>query len=760
MTDPTTETDPLLTELTDPQREAVTTTEGPVLVLAAAGSGKTRVITRRAAYLVRGCGIEPWAVLSITFTNKAAGEMRQRITTMLSDGQARAMPIGTFHSLCARLLRIHFEAAGVSRDFLIFDAADQKKAIKDAFKELDVATSHFEPGAIASTISDAKNRLIDAETYASHAGDFYTRTVARLYRKYEAIKTKCNALDFDDLLMNTAHKLQSHEETRTELQQRYQYVQIDEYQDTNHAQFVIAHALAASHRNLCVVGDPDQSIYGWRGANIANILDFETHYPGAVTIKLGQNYRSTPQILKIADTLIERNKTRKPKPLFTENAPGSDVSVVELYDEHREAEHVVDFLRKHHDESGVAWGNMAVFYRVNALSRVMEEHLMRASIPYMIARGTAFYQRKEVKDALAYIRLCVNKADEVSLSRIINMPTRGIGATSVQHLQAWSVANGQSMDDAMHQAPNLGALNARAVTAVTKFRNMLDTWRAKVDGADEKALGFIPGVRDVVEMVVRDSGLEAMYKDGKHADEDKLANLYELVSAAQQFDEQYAERFDDPDADLRQKLHDYLESVALVADSDAIDPEAGSVTLMTLHAAKGLEFPVVAMLGLEEGLLPHSRSRDSIAEMEEERRLCFVGITRAEQHLMMTHARYRTVRGLRERTIPSPFLKEIGEEGVVREDQSDWGTSWDDTPGSERSGMYGGRSAYDEFDSPTPTEAAGGLRVGQRVEHPQFGLGRIEALTPTSAPTRAKVYFDRFGAKTLVLEYARLEAVE
>jgi DNA helicase II / ATP-dependent DNA helicase PcrA len=396
---------------------------------------------------------------------------------------------------------------------------------------------------------------------------------------------------------------------------------------------------------------------------------------------------------------------------------------------------------------------------MNALSRVIEESLLRHSIPYQVARGTAFYQRKEIKDALAYLRVIANPDDEVSLDRIINTPTRGIGDTTVEHLKAYAVANGVSLWQAVERGPADSALAGRATAAVSRFARMVETWRQKVDGADEQALGFVPGVRDVVEMVLRDSGLEALYKDGKSADEEKLNNLHELVSAAQRFDEQYEGEsgtdtppVDGRDAhstaanDLRQRLHDYLESVALVSDVDAVEGGGGAVTLMTLHAAKGLEFQVVAMIGLEDGVLPHSRSRDSAPEMEEERRLCFVGITRAQQHLLLTHAKYRTIRGLRERTIPSPFLKELGEKGLVREDRAVFGDSgWD---------------RYDEGDGDGHAQAEAALRIGARVEHPKFGRGKVMSLSPARRPERAKVYFDRFGAKTLVLEYARLEILD
>ncbi len=644
--------DSLLADLTEAQRQAVTHTEGPLLVLAAAGSGKTRVITRRAAYLVRQVGIPPWQVLSLTFTNKAAGEMRERIGSLVNERQARAMTICTFHALCAKLLRQYADEAELKADFVIYDSADQKKAIKDVFKELDLSTSHFTPDTILSTISNAKNQLMKASDYSAEAGDFYTNTVARVYKAYEAKLDRAGAVDFDDLLMRTARLLRHHERVRTELQERFGYVQVDEYQDTNHAQFVIAHTLCAGHRNLCVVGDPDQSIYAWRGADIRNILEFETHYTDAVTIALGQNYRSTPQVLLAADTLIRRNRRRRHKDLYTTNPDGSKVRVIRCDDEEHEAQCIVDFLRARRG-AGRPWSDMAIFYRVNALSRVLEDAMMRSAIPYQIARGTAFYQRKEIKDAMAYLRVAANADDEVNLTRIINTPTRGIGDTTVKRLQAEAAAHGLSLWAMLAEAASVDGLTARATNAVARFAKMIDDWRQKLRGEDAPGTMFasVNTIRELVELVLHDSGLEAYYKADKTGDEEKLANLYELVSAAQRFDDEYGEE----DAPPLKRLHDYLEAVSLVADIDALDQavsDDGMVTLMTLHTAKGLEFDSVAMADLEEGLPPHSRSFDDPDGLEEERRLCFVGITPCSERTDSHARRYRTIRGVHQRAIP------------------------------------------------------------------------------------------------------------
>jgi ATP-dependent DNA helicase UvrD/PcrA len=747
---------PLLADLTDAQRQAVTTTEGPLLVVAAAGSGKTRVITRRVAWLVKQIGIAPSQVLAITFTNKAAGEMRDRVATLVSERQARALTICTFHALCARLLREFADRAGIKPDFSIYDTDDQKRAVKQAVKDQQINEKNFTPDAMLSAISSAKNELVDEDIFTAQAADFFSRIVAKVYQRYQHILRANNALDFDDLLTEVAFLLGRDQQVRLELQDRYQYLLIDEYQDTNHAQFTIANHIAARHTNICVVGDPDQSIYGWRGANIRNILEFEQHYPGAKVVELGRNYRSTPQILHVADSLIRNNKKRRHKKLFTENPPGDKIRLVACADEEHEAQTVVDFFREQHD-TGRPWSDMVVFYRINSLSRMIEETLMRSSIPYQVVRGTAFYQRKEIRDAVAYLRVLNNPADEIAILRIINQPTRGIGDTTVEHLRNFAAAKGLSLWGAIEQAANVPALNPRAVNAVRGFAGLYRKWREKLDTADQ-SLAFTPGIRDLVEMVIRDSDLEKHYKN-EDPDGEKVANLYELVSAAQRFDDEY----ETENADLPRRLFDYLESIALVADIDGLksaDSGDGLVTLMTLHAAKGLEFPIVAMIGLEEGLLPHSRSFDQPAELEEERRLCFVGITRAMHKLHLTHARYRTIRGLKERAIPSQFIRELPEDVIDHQDldgafhngfdeDDDAGPmSWQRRrPRSHESSIQMGRGTAD-------------LPAGCLVVHPQFGQGRILAVTGAGPNARAKVNFGQLGVKTLILEYAHLERVD
>ena len=764
--------DPLLEGLTEPQTQAATHVDGPLLVLAGPGSGKTRVITRRIAYLVRGVGLPPWNILAITFTNKAAGEMRDRVAQLLTEKQARATTVATFHSLCARLIRQYADRLGLPPGYSIYDTADQKRAIKQALEDLEINTKNFPPASMLGAISNAKNDLLDAAAFAKRADNFYDRTVAKVYTKYESILERNAALDFDDLLLRTVKLLQQHRDVCDQLRERFQYVMIDEYQDTNHAQFMIANALAAEHQNIMCTGDPDQSIYGWRGANIQNILEFEAHYPAAQVVRLEQNYRSTKRILAAADALIVNNRGRRHKSLWTDNATGEPVQIVTCADERQEASWVATEFQRLRDEVRIAWGQMAVFYRMNSLSRVMEETLRQAGIPYQIARGTAFYDRKEIKDAVAYLRVVANPADEVNLLRVINTPARGISNASVKALQAFALAQHLPMDRVLDDPMRVTALNPRAQTSVAKFYRTVDRWRTTagivdvpaVDG-DTPALPGMPAVaaappdtqpslRGFVEDLLRESGLETFYRNDKSdPDQERLANLGELVTSAQQYEEEFlfeAEQADDGrPVDLRARLLGFLEQIALVSDADSVDPEQGAVTLMTLHAAKGLEFPVVAMIGVEDGLLPHERSNDDEAELEEERRLAFVGITRAERHLYLCHGKYRTVFGQTTPTIRSRFLAELPPDAVEEVDPSA-------EPGAFEDATYRGGGGTQRS---LAGKEAGLYPPGTLVKHPQFGLGKVVKVSPMGAHTRAKIDFITAGNKTLILQYARLERV-
>jgi len=781
----------LLDGLTEPQKRAAETTEGPVLVLAAAGSGKTRVITRRAALLIEN-GVPPWEILAITFTNKAAAEMRERVFALLGGEESRktrGLTISTFHSLCARLLRRYAEQAelpGLKPDYSIYDSSDQVALIKRCLTGLDLSTTNWPPRSVLSAISGAKNELVDAEAYAKGAMDYSPRTIAKIYASYQRGLREAGAVDFDDLLMLTAKMLAERPEIRAECQARWRYIMIDEYQDTNGAQFQIASLLAGTPEerggppNICVVGDPDQAIYGWRGADIGNILDFEDRFPGATVIPLGENFRSTAPILGAADTLIRRNQRRKHKDLYTSRDGGDQVEVVLCRDEHHEAQLVGDWVRAR-SEDGLKWKDMAVFYRTNALSRVIEEELRRSGIPYVLVRGTAFYQREEVKHALGYLRVVANLADEVSLLRIVNTPTRGIGKAGLAAAELFARDRRVTLFEALRRADEIDGLSGRARNAMVDFARMVDGWTGAGSFMGQTVPGSLP---ELVERIIRESGLEGMYKKQAAKDpaqEERLENLEELVSSASTFEEDYDPendpmRFDEAVAKMNEgsvaapetpplleMVRAYLESVSLVADSDAVDPDRGAVQLMTLHAAKGLEFPAVAMLGLEENVLPHSRAAMSDSEMEEERRLCFVGITRAMKRLIMTSARYRTMRGRHERTIPSRFLEELGSEHAVFSDQSD------------SLGNFGDGSATDAWERDLPVhqlrelssqdevrrsnegdKRASGLKKGTRVRHARFGVGTIISVTG-GANARAQIEFNQVGTKTLVLEYARLE---
>lgn len=747
---PVQDVDPLLEGLTEPQVQAVTHVDGPLLVLAGAGSGKTRTITRRIAYLIQRCDIAPWNVLAITFTNKAAGEMRERVKQLLTERQANAVTIGTFHSLCSRILRRYAEHLNLSPSFTIYDTSDQTRAMKQALSDLNMNSNHFPPGKLLHTISNAKNELIGPDEFAKAASDFFSKKAAAAYTKYQAILTKNKALDFDDLILNTVKLMKYFPAVLDELQDRFRYILIDEYQDTNHAQFILAHALAQKLGNLNVTGDPDQSIYGWRGANINNILEFEQHFPKAQIVKLEQNYRSTQLILAAADGLIQNNTQRKHKTLWTENEKGQSIHCYACADERHEAKVVVDEFEKLKMELGLAWNDFAIFYRTNSLSRVLEDALRNRAIPYQIARGTAFFDRKEIKDAMAYFRAIVNPDDEVNLLRVVNMPPRGISDATVKTMQTHSVAAHMSVNDIMKQAEVVPSLNSRAVNSVKKFAALLIQWRQRLEKGDCE-----DSLRNYVQTVLRESGLQERYRnDSSDPEGDRIENLGELVSSVQQFENDQITDFDAQTQEvsgmtLEQKMLAYLEQVALVSDTDSIESDDGMVTLMTLHAAKGLEFPVVAIIGMEDGLLPHERSLQD-RTIEEERRLCFVGITRAMRVLLLTHARFRTIFGKASSTIPSRFLTELPRELIETNNLADQG---------EKVGGYGGSSGggvKTESDDPFLQE----YPPGTMVRHRQFGFGKVIQVRSSGAHTRATIGFERAGVKTLILQYARLEVVD
>ena len=838
MTRPTPDSEPPahLQGLTEPQLQAVLCTEGPLLILAAAGSGKTRVITRRIAHLVAN-STPPWSILALTFTNKAAGEMRERVALTIAgphaldddaprDPRLRGLTITTFHSLCARLLRRYAERVelpGLKPDYTIYDSSDQMASMKRVLKAMNLQASNWPPRSVLSTISTAKNEMMDAKKYEANAFDYYSKQIAKIYIAYEESLRKAGAIDFDDLLLYTAKILDTNPEIKEELNARWKYLLIDEYQDTNSVQFKIASLLAssppplpgmeddASPPNICVVGDPDQAIYGWRGADISNILDFEEHYPGARVIMLGENFRSTEPILMAADTLIKHNTKRKDKPLYTSTPGGEPITVVTTNDERHEADLIADWFRSLNEDHNIAWKDMAVFYRTNALSRVVEDAMRQNSIPYRIARGTAFFEREEIKNAIAYLRVIANPSDPVSLLRVINTPTRGIGKTTLDTIQGACARAGLTLWEGLNRCGELG-LSDRATNSIKKFTDMINDWTG---GGSFMGASISTNLHELVERVISESTLEAHYTkqakaSGAESDEERLDNLNELITSARDFEREF-DPADDPasftDADeaesgnlanvppLLALVRAYLESIALIADADAVDSESGAVTLMTLHASKGLEFPAVAMIALEEGTLPHSRAADSIAELEEERRLAFVGITRSMKHLQISNASRRTVRGITERTIKSRFLEEIGSENIIFSDQSDNGyggsmgeydDAFSDKPSSSRfrAGSFASfkpdhqaindarekrlasieprksmpiRPSINLAATGTPASGqASQYPVGCIVSHPQFGEGTVMKTTP-GQNARVIIEFKAVGRKTLVLEYARLK---
>ncbi len=739
----------VLQGLTPAQREAASVIDGAVLVLAGPGSGKTRVITRRIAHLVAS-GIPAWQILALTFTNKAAGEMRERVGHLLPSDLPgrRGLTVSTFHAFCALLLRRYGTLVGLRDGFSIYDTGDQRDAMKEAIEEAGLATTNFTPAAALAVVSNAKNALQDAEAFAKEATDFHSRSVAKAYRAYEAILRKNNAVDFDDLLLKVATLLRSDSPTRRELHERYRYILIDEYQDTNHAQFVIAHALAQAHGNLFVVGDPDQSIYGWRGADLSNILDFEEQFPNATVIPLGQNFRSTLHIVRCAASLIEHNRRRKHKELTTDLGDGERPIVAHCADEHDEARRAVEFLKAASDE-GVAWRRMAILYRMNALSRVLEDELRRAGIPYVVARGTAYWDRKEVKDVLAYLRAIANPSDEGAVRRIVNVPARGIGDTSVRKLQAIAVADGLTLGELLTRAalrgPEIAAAVGRSARAVLAFGALLASWR-------ERFASSPPGeLAPLVADVLRESGLDAIDPaEASDEEADAKQNRDEIVSAASEWRsaDDDGDPIAQPVASALDALRGFLASVALVSDQDLVDAASGAVTLMTLHAAKGLEFDTVALVGAEQGILPHQRSLDEPGGIEEERRLCFVGMTRAERRLLVSSAASRATRGLRQSTIASQFLSELPSAHLRVEQR-----------GRSEFEEFGG-IVYDEPEAFRDAPVARRFPVGCTVRHPLFGIGRVEQVVDRGASSSARVAFRTVGIKTLVLAYAKLERVD
>ncbi|MCO6437365.1 MAG: UvrD-helicase domain-containing protein [Phycisphaerae bacterium] len=712
----------LLADLNPPQREAVMHADGPLLILAGPGSGKTRVVTRRAAYLAATVAAAH-EILAITFTNKAAEEMRERIAAL---GVGEGMTVSTFHAWCARLLRIYHEEAGLERNFSILDRDDRRKIVKQAIEECGLTTDNYPASAGDAIISDAKNAMLSVADFTEQRSDWRQRTWARVYARYEELLAEMASLDFDDLLLRAAGLLGRNAELRDRLEERYRYVLVDEYQDTNTAQYLLARCLTQRRKNLCATGDPDQSIYGWRGANIENILSFERDYPEAKVVRLEQNYRSTRRILAAADTLIAGNLKRKAKALWTENDEGPAVRVMDCDNGQQEATIIAREIAERF-RHGNAGGGIAVFYRVNALSRGIEEALLREGVRYQVARGVEFYNRREIKDVIAYLRVLSNPADEVALLRIINTPARGIGTTTIERVRERSKESGRRMLELISDAAERKRFG-RAAGKLGDFAELVAKLSPLIAGAPATAL----------RIVLRESGLEAMYRgEQRSGGDDAAANLDELVNAATVFEQ------DHPEATVL----DWLEHAALVSDVDAIDEEGQDVTLMTLHAAKGLEFDVVYIVGLEEGMLPFRRHDDAsgaASDIEEERRLCFVGITRARKELTLSLARFRMLRGITQRTVRSPFLDELPRESL----------QW-----MPFAADGGGRAAAPRGASAPSAEFAD-WHVGTLVEHPLHGLGRVVAFSRGLRQTHLDVQFRSGKRHSWVLEFADLKRVD
>ncbi|PFO01200.1 DNA helicase PcrA [Bacillus sp. AFS076308] len=752
-------TDKLLNGLNPEQQSAVKATDGPLLLMAGAGSGKTRVLTHRIAYLIVEKRVNPYNILAITFTNKAAREMKERIAKMMG-GAAEEIWISTFHSMCVRILRRDIDRMGFNRNFTILDTTDQQSVIKGILKNKNLDPKKNDPRAILGSISSAKNELIGPEEYEKTAGGYFEQTVSEVYKDYQKQLRKNQALDFDDLIMMTIQLFQRVPEVLEYYQRKFQYIHVDEYQDTNRAQYMLVKMLASRFRNLCVVGDSDQSIYRWRGADIANILSFEKDYPNATVILLEQNYRSTKRILLAANKVIENNLNRKKKNLWTENPEGNKLVYYRADSEQGEAQFVAGKIKEITRDKNYQLSDIAILYRTNAQSRVMEEVLLKSNIDYSIVGGIKFYDRKEIKDMLAYLRLISNPDDDISLRRVINVPKRGIGSSSVDKIADFAAMHDISLYQALESVELLG-LSPKITKAAAQFRDLIRNYTNMQE--------FL-SVTELVEEVLDKSGYREMLKAEKSIEaQSRLENLEELLSVTKNFE----------DASDDKTLVAFLTDLALVADIDSLDEDGekvDSITLMTLHSAKGLEFPVVFLIGMEEGVFPHSRSLMEEAEMEEERRLAYVGITRAEQTLFLTNAQMRTLYGRTSMNPASRFISEIPEdliEGVVPEQRT--GSSFGSGGRSFGSSGTSFGSSGTSFGSPrstftTPTTprkpvmrpistASGGedigWKVGDKAEHGKWGTGTVVSVKGQGEGIELDIAFPSpVGIKRLLAKFA------
>lgn len=721
----------LLDGLNREQQQAVQHTEGPLLILAGAGSGKTKVLTVRIAYLLSQ-GVNPYEILAITFTNKAAKEMKSRAEGLVGD-VANRIWLSTFHSFCAKFLRFELDNfLGYNSNFTIYDTSDSQVVIKAALKALNLDDKYYPVGAMISAISDAKNKLMFASDYRKQARDFYQQKVADVYEYYERELRKNNALDFDDLLLVAVKLLQSNAAVLEKYSKRFRYVMIDEYQDTNHAQYLLAYLLSSHWKNIAVVGDADQSIYAWRGADIQNILDFEKDYPNCTSIKLEQNYRSTKIILDAANAVIDHNEGRPEKNLWTDKVEGAKIQHFTAQSEHEEAAFIGDTIVKKHDIHGVPYGDMAILYRTNAQSRVLEEALIKRALPYTMVGGTKFYDRKEIKDVLAYLRVLYNPFDDLSLLRIINVPKRSIGATTVSKLQDYARENGTSLFMTLTQLHLVDTIKGKTKEKLEEFGILIFTLVAEMD--DKSVL-------DILEAILDRTGYLAQLEESTDPqDQARAENIGELLSVAKDFQ----------DTNPTGTVEDFLEQVALVNDVDSFEQEESKVTLMTLHAAKGLEFPIVFLGGLEEGLFPHSRTLMNPEEIEEERRLAYVGITRAEKELYISNATTRTVFGRTSSYLPSRFIDEIPAE-LVDSLRAKRKIPDDIKPTVPRHMSVASRPVTKPI---IRNEVIADWKVGDTAIHSKWGNGKVVNVSGEGASMKLTIEFPTQGVRVVMAKFA------
>ncbi|MHB8512539.1 MAG: DNA helicase PcrA [Actinomycetota bacterium] len=717
----------LLEDLNPPQRDAVAHMDGPLLVVAGAGSGKTKLITHRIAHLIREHHVSPFAILAITFTNKAAGEMKERVGALVGERLGNAMWVMTFHSACARLLRKEAPRLGFTSGFTIYDSSDSERLVKFCMDDLDIDTRRFTPRQIHTQIGHAKDDLIDEELFSERSTTHVERAISEVYKLYQQRLRKANAMDFDDLIFNTVHLFRLFPEVLAHYQQKFQHILVDEFQDTNAAQFRLVSMLGAAHQNVTAVGDLDQSIYKFRGADFRNVLRFEEEFPRARVITLEQNYRSTQTILSAANAVIENNRMRKPKNLWTDISGGEKIIRYLADDERDESVWITREIERLREDEKLTYRDVALFYRTNAQSRVLEEAFIRYGMPYRVIGTLKFYDRKEVKDALAYMRVLVNPADEVSLKRIINVPKRGIGDQTVAALERFSSGSNIPLGEAVDRVEEIVDLSNRARSSVSDVGSLLQRLREKVERNDS--------VAEILEAILERSGYIAELESDRSIESlGRIENLKELVGVAREFDSA------NPELGLR----DFLEQTALISDADEINEEEGSVTMMTVHIAKGLEFPVVFIVGMEDGVFPHVRSMTDPDELEEERRLIYVGITRAKRRLYLTHALSRSLWGGSNYNPPSRFINEIPSELMIAVGRD---------AGSSSDAKVAPRPGVEPKNGTLQTVA-----VGDEVFHPRFGKGIVVTASGRGANAEATIQFEE-GPKRLLLAYAPLNKI-